>query len=148
MGLASELRHRVIVQFEGKEKLPTYRGNTDAYIGSNDLVGEESSIFDYTQNRDENGFFLPESNRWETYRILWAKVTPVAARDLSLGQAELTEVTARMKIRYRVDINTSMRIIWKDKIYSIVSEGLDDNENGFTYTTFNLSSGVEVSANG
>ena len=96
--------------------------------------------------RDEDGFYLPSN--WIPYKQLWAKVTPVAARDLAIGQSELSEVTARLKIRYRTDINTSMRVLWKDKIYSIVSEGLDDNENGFTYTTFNLSSGVEVSANG
>lgn len=93
--------------------------------------------------RDEDGFYLPRS--WTTYKNLWAKVTPVAARDLAIGQSELSEVTARLKIRYRTDINTSMRVLWKDKIYSIVSEGLDDNVDGYTYTTFNLSSGVEVS---
>lgn len=92
-------------------------------------------------SRDEDGFILP--NAWITYKELWAKVTPVAARDLALGQSELTEVTARLKIRYRTDIDTTMRVLWKDKIYSIVSEGLDDNVDGYTYTTFNLSSGVE-----
>lgn len=116
MGLASELRHKVIIQ----------------------SIGEGG--------RDEDGFIIPSS--WTTYRNLWAKVTPVAARDLAIGQSELSEITARMKIRYRTDINTSMRVIWKDKIYSIQSEGLDDNVDGYTYTTFNLSSGVEVSENG
>ena len=111
-GLASELRHKVVIQSK--------------------VEG----------GRDEDGYNLP--NAWTTYKNLWAKVTPVAARDLAIGQSELSEVTARLKIRYRTDINTSMRILWKDRIYSIVSEGLDDNEDGFTYTTFNLSSGVEI----
>lgn len=92
--------------------------------------------------RDENGFVLPSS--WIPYKTLWAKITPVSARDLALVQSEVTEVTARMKIRYRTDINTAMRVLWKDKIYSIVSEGLDDNEDGYTYTTFNLSYGIEI----
>ena len=91
--------------------------------------------------RDEDGYDLP--NAWTTYKNLWAKVTPVAARDLVLTQSKQTEVTARLKIRYRTDINTTMRVLWKDKIYSIQSEGLDDNVDGYTYTTFNLSSGVE-----
>lgn len=97
-------------------------------------------------SRDENGFFIPES--WKTYKTLWSKITPVSARDLAIGQSELTTVVARMKIRYRTDINTSMRVIWKDKIYSIDSEGLDDNIDSYTYTTFNLSTGVEVSVDG
>lgn len=110
-GLASELRHKVIIQTKS------------------------------VASRDEDGFILP--NAWTTYKKLWAKVTPVAARDLALGQSELTEVTARLKIRYRTDIDTTMRVLWKDKTYSIVSEGLDDNVDGYTYSTFNLSSGVE-----
>lgn len=116
MGLASELRHRVVIQSKSE--------------GS----------------RNEYGDFVPSD--WTTYKTLWSKITPVAARDLAIGQAELTEVTARMKIRYRTDINTSMRVLWKDRVYSIQSEGLDDNEDGYTYTTFNLSSGVEVSEDG
>ena len=96
--------------------------------------------------RDENGFDIP--SEWTTYKTLWSKITPVSARDLALGQSELTEVTARMKIRYRTDINTSMRVIWKDKIYSIVSEGLDDNLDGYTYTNYNLSSGIEITEEG
>ena len=110
-GLASELRHKVVIQHKGKG------------------------------GRDEDGYSLP--NTWTTYKNLWAKVTPVAARDLVLTQSEQTEITARLKIRYRTDINTTMRVLWKDKIYSIQSEGLDDNVDGYTYTTFNLSSGVE-----
>lgn len=112
-GLASELRHKVVIQTK--------------------VEG----------GRDEDGYSLP--NAWTTYKNLWAKVTPVAARDLAITQSELTEITARLKIRYRTDINTTMRVLWKDKIYSIQSEGLDDNVDGYTYTTFNLSTGVEVS---
>lgn len=110
-GLASELRHRVVIQSKGKG------------------------------GRDENGFPIP--SEWTNYKTLWAKVTPVAARDLALSQSEVSEVVARMKIRYRTDINTTMRVLWKDDIYSIDSEGLDDNVDGYTYTTFNLSRGVQ-----
>ena len=115
-GLASELRHKVVIQSK--------------------VEG----------GRDEDGYNLP--NAWTTYKTLWSKITPVAARDLAIGQSELTEVTARLKIRYRTDINTTMRVLWKDKIYSIVSEGLDDNVDGYTYTTFNLSRGVQATEEG
>ena len=110
-GLASELRHKVVIQTK--------------------VAG----------GRDEDGYNLP--NAWTTYKNLWAKVTPVAARDLVLTQTELTEITARLNICYIFVFISIMRVLWKDKIYSIVSEGLDDNVDGYTYTTFNLSSGVE-----
>lgn len=110
-GLASELRHRVVIQSKGEG------------------------------GRDEDGHPLP--NEWTTYKTLYAKVTPVSARDLALSQSEVTEIVARMKIRYRTDIDTSMRVLWKDRIYTIDSEGLDDNVDSYTYTTFNLSTGVK-----
>ena len=48
-----------------------------------------------------------------------------------------------MMVRYNTEINTTMRVIWKSRTYAIDSQGLDDNEDGMTYTTFNLRSGVE-----
>ena len=142
-GLASELRHKVIIQYKGMEHIYSYVGQEDELAGNYNLAGEVYQALNHTQDRDENGYPIGKSEVWITYRSLWAKVTPVAARDLVLTQAEATEVTARLKIRYRTDINTSMRILWKNKIYSIVSEGLEDNLDGYTYLTFNLSNGVE-----
>ena len=50
-----------------------------------------------------------------------------------------------MVVRHRTDITTDMRVVHRGRIYHIASEGLDDNENGLIYTTFQLSSGVERS---
>lgn len=91
--------------------------------------------------RDDDGFELP--SQWSEYLKLWAKVTPLSSKDLIGAQGEQSEVTARMMVRYNTDINTTMRVIWKGRIYAIDSDGLDDNEDGMTYTTFNLSGGVE-----
>jgi len=91
--------------------------------------------------RDDDGYNLP--SQWIENGKLWAKVTPLSSKDLMSAQAEQSEVTARMMVRYNTEIDTTMRVIWKGKVYAIDSEGLDDNEDGVTYTTFNLSSGVE-----
>ena len=91
--------------------------------------------------RDDDGYNLP--SQWVFYRKLWAKVTPLSSKDLMSAQAEQSEVTARMMVRYNTEIDTTMRVIWKGRTYAIDSEGLDDNEDGMTYTTFNLSSGIE-----
>lgn len=92
--------------------------------------------------RDADGFETPAT--WVEHTKLWAKVTPLSSKDLISAKGELSEVTARLKIRYRTDINTDMRVIWKGRTFAIDSEGLDDNEDSMTYTTFNLSGGVEV----
>ena len=91
--------------------------------------------------RDEDGF--PTPSTWTDYVQLWAKVTPLSSRDLIAAQAAQSEVVARMVIRHRTDITTDMRVIYRGKIYAITSPGLDDNESGLVYTTYQLSGGVE-----
>ncbi|WP_291349453.1 MULTISPECIES: phage head closure protein [unclassified Acinetobacter] len=91
--------------------------------------------------RDEDGFEIEGS--WQEYQQLWAKVTPLSARDLISAQADQSEVVARMKIRYREDINTTMQVIWKGRTFSIQSQALDDNETGNIYCTFLLGQGLE-----
>lgn len=91
--------------------------------------------------KDADGFELP--SQWSVHSKLWAKITPLSSKDLLSAQAEQSEVTARMMVRYNTAINTTMRVIWKGQTFAIDSDGLDDNEDGYTYTTFNLRSGVE-----
>lgn len=91
--------------------------------------------------KDKNGFELPPV--WIDHAEVWSKITPLSSNDLISAQAKQSEVTARMKVRYRTDIDTTMRVIWKGRIFAISSDGLDDSEDGYIYTTFNLSGGVE-----
>ncbi|ENW78406.1 hypothetical protein F909_04096 [Acinetobacter sp. ANC 3929] len=93
--------------------------------------------------RDDDGFEI--EGGWIEYAKLWAKVTPLSAKDLIAAQADQSEGTARMKIRYRTDIDTEMQVIWKDRLFSIKSQALDDNEDSYTYCTFLLGQGVERS---
>nr|WP_317199798.1 phage head closure protein [uncultured Psychrobacter sp.] len=93
--------------------------------------------------RDDDGHELPSD--WTLYQTVWAKITPLSTKDLLTAQAAQSEVSARMKVRYQTgqNINTTMRVVWKDRIYAIDSQGLDDADTGLEYTTFNLSGGVE-----
>ena len=93
--------------------------------------------------RDDDGYELP--SEWIFYKKAYAKITPLSTKDLLSAQAADSEITARMKVRYNagLDIDTTMRIIWKGRVFAIDSQGLDDNDTGVEYTTFNLSAGVE-----
>ena len=91
--------------------------------------------------RDEDGY--PIEGSWQKYKELSAKVTPLAAKDLIAAQANQSVVVAKMKIRYREDINTTMQVIWKGRVFSIQSQALDDNETGNIYCTFLLGQGLE-----
>ena len=93
--------------------------------------------------RDDDGFDLP--SEWIDYKKIWAKITPLSTKDLLSAQAADSEITARMKVRYRtgLDVDTTMRVIWKGRVFPIDSQGLDDSDTGVEYTTFNLGGGVE-----
>ena len=93
--------------------------------------------------RDDDGFELP--SEWIDYKKIWAEITPLSTKDLLSAQAADSEITARMKVRYRtgLDVDTTMRVIWKGRVFAIDSQGLDDSDTGVEYTTFNLGGGVE-----
>ena len=93
-----------------------------------------------TQDRDEDGNFLEPS--WELHKTLWAKVTWLSAKDLLTAQASNSEMIARCKIRKRDDIDTTMRVVYDGKIYSITGEPMPDAENGKIYVTLMLSAGI------
>ena len=92
-------------------------------------------------DRDEDNYSIDPI--WTEYKKLWAKVTHFSGKDLIAAQANQSKVVARLKIRYREDITTEMRIIYKDKIYCIDSQALEDNSTGYEYVTFLLSQGTE-----
>ena len=90
-----------------------------------------------TSGRDEDGYPIPE--QWVDYMPLWAKVTHLSGKDLIAAQASNSKVVARVKIRYREDINTTMRVIYKGKTYAIDSQALEDTNTGYESVTFLLS---------
>ena len=92
-------------------------------------------------NRDEDNY--PIDPIWTEYKKLWAKVTHFSGKDLIAAQANQSKVVARLKIRYRKDITTEMRIIYKDKVYGIDSQALEDTNTGYEYVTSRLSHATE-----
>ncbi len=91
--------------------------------------------------RDEYGHEQPAN--WQVFLTLWAKVSPLSAKDLFAAQAAQSKVIARLKIRYRTDINSSMRVVFRGETYAIDSPALNDDDTGNIYCTFLLSKGVE-----
>ncbi|MDO5769453.1 MAG: phage head closure protein [Psychrobacter sp.] len=97
-----------------------------------------------TGGRDDDGFDLPSP--WVLFKKAWAQITYLSSKDMLAAKASQSEVVARMKLRYKAaqGIDTTMRVLYKGRVLAIDSQALDDNEDGMTYTTFNLSQGVET----
>ena len=70
------------------------------------------------------------------FLYLWAKVTPLSARDLIAAQGNQSQVVARLKIRHRTDIDSSMRVIFKGVKYAIDGPALNDPETGTSTVLF------------
>jgi SPP1 family predicted phage head-tail adaptor len=58
---------------------------------------------------------------WKDVVTVWASVEPISGREYFYAHQISTEVTHRVKIRYRNDVNTKMRIKFGLRILEIIS---------------------------
>ncbi|MDQ7965659.1 phage head closure protein [Pseudomonas plecoglossicida] len=80
---------------------------------------------------------------WQKFAKVYAEVSPLSARDLIAAQAAQSEATARMKIRYRPGVMSTMRILYRGEVYSIEGPPLEDTKSGLEYLTLMVSKGVK-----
>lgn len=78
---------------------------------------------------------------WVEIATVWGRVEPLSAREFIAAGTFQSEVTTRITIRYRSDITRFMRIVYREKIYSI-SGILPDNRSGLEYLTLPCFEGV------
>lgn len=79
---------------------------------------------------------------WSDYRQnVAARVTFLSTKELVASGAELSEVKARIQVRYDKNINAKMRIIFREELYEI--EGvMPDNESGLQWLTLSVNKGL------
>lgn len=78
---------------------------------------------------------------WQLVDEVWADKRPSSAREFKQSQAGQSEITGEFQIWYRDDVDATMRIVHRGKIYNI--EGaLEDNESGLAWLTLPYSEGV------
>lgn len=92
----------------------------------------------FTQDQT-SGEMLP--GPWTRVARVYSSVEPLSTREFIAAAATQSEVVARIVIRYRPGIDTTMRILFRDKVYAI--EGvLADKGSGLDYLTLAVSEGV------
>lgn len=60
-------------------------------------------------------------NEWGTFLSTWAAVEPLQGREYFAADAAQSEVTARIRTRYRPGITSQDRVIHDGKTYNIVT---------------------------
>lgn len=86
----------------------------------------------------DSGDMVPS---WTDFASVWASIEPLSARDFIAAQANQSEITARIVIRYREGILPTMRILHRGKVYAIQG-ALPDAKSGLEYLTLPVSEGV------
>lgn len=60
-----------------------------------------------------------EEKAWQDAFSAWASIKPISGREYYDAMSIQSEVTHRIRVRYRPDITTDMRIEHGDRIYEI-----------------------------
>lgn len=95
---------------------------------------------DYIQDMD-NGAMNPV---WVEVATVWASIDPISAREFVASQAEVSNITTRITIRYRSDLDDKMRLYHPAKdIYYDLHGILYDKDSGLDYMTLPCSEGVK-----
>ena len=63
---------------------------------------------------------------WEDVATVWASLEAMSGREFFASQQAQSEVTQRIRIRYRADVTADMRVIHNGKVFNIVAP-LPDN---------------------
>lgn len=77
-------------------------------------------------------------NKWEHALTVWGRFIRLSDKDIIAGQAQSSQITARAIIRYRTDIDNTMRVQNGKQKYEIIGEPLADNNTGREYLTLML----------
>lgn len=93
-----------------------------------------------TQNADTGDMEIT----WVDLARVWAAIEPLSGREFIAAQSENNEVTARITVRFRPDINAKMRLYHEAKgVYYNIEGILADKDSGKEYLTMPVSEGLK-----
>jgi SPP1 family predicted phage head-tail adaptor len=80
---------------------------------------------------------------WATIAEPWAEIVPMSGREFLAASAEQSEVRGRIVIRYREDVDATMRVLYRGKYYAIHAV-LPDADSGKEHITLMTGEGVRL----
>lgn len=86
---------------------------------------------------------------WVVVDTVWCAIEPLSSKEFIAAQATQSQVTARIVIRHRDDINAAMRLmherIGRPNVMYNIHGILADKDSGLEYLTLPVSTGVSTS---
>ena len=79
---------------------------------------------------------------WSDLVSVWASVEPLSTREFIAASAGQSEITARIVVRYRDGLDSTMRAIHRGKVYEFAGPPLADKDSGLEYLTIPAKEGV------
>ncbi|WP_159728379.1 phage head closure protein [Methylosinus sp. Ce-a6] len=95
---------------------------------------ERVAIYAQTQAVDDVGDI---TTTWTQVATCWARMRPLSARQVELAGRDDAIRRYEMKIRYRTDITTNSRIVWRGRRFDV--EGVTDETEQRQFLTVFLS---------
>lgn len=94
------------------------------------------ALYSVTETRNPRGGVV---RTWAAFaENIPAEFTPLSAREFIVAQAGQTQIVARVRIRFRPEVEAKHRLLFRGAMYDI--EGvLPDNESGLEYLTLTCS---------
>ncbi|WP_042393521.1 MULTISPECIES: phage head closure protein [Clostridium] len=62
-----------------------------------------------------------EEEEWNDIVTTWASINPISGREYYQAETINSDLTHKVRLRYRKGITPDMRILYKDRIFNIVS---------------------------
>lgn len=75
---------------------------------------------------DSDGFPI---TKWTKYKTVWAEIKTLKGKTFYESASDQVQDIIQIGVRYRDDVDESMRIQYKNKVYRIVSMNNDDMNN-------------------
>ncbi|MBE3570988.1 MAG: phage head closure protein [Bacillales bacterium] len=85
----------------------------------------------FVSGTDQDGF---PTESWEDVKTVWSMVKTIQGREYYAAAAVQAENTVRFVVRYTKEIDSSMRIVYKGRIFEIVAPPINDDEANKTLT--------------
>ena len=97
---------------------------------------QRATLQAYTSTKSPTGAIKKE---WANLYSVYCSFEPLSVKDVIVAQSNSSKITARLTMRYREGITSGMRILYKNKVYEIEGNPLEDANSGKEYITLMLS---------